>query len=186
MRYAYTNKVNKRVLEFILKELNLNETFEDTNSPMHKCLFSDDLIDIKTGYFNVERLNLLGVMHCRHDDIDDRYQNIWAIINPELKNSIPITKVNDLFQGFKILSIDALSDAFNGKNNDGEILYIDNLMYLSELNRRSKPILNKLNQSLSEEVENRTEISLQEFKSAVPEEVFTPTGFRLYVKLSRV
>ena len=86
MRYAYTNKVNKRVFEFILKELNLNKTFEDKDSPAYRSMFSDDLLDIHTGYFNVERLNLLGAMHCKHEDKKEQYQCFWAIINPELED----------------------------------------------------------------------------------------------------
>ena len=54
--------------------------------------------------------------------------------------------MKELLQELRVVSIDVIQDAFDVKNDIGEIQYIDSQMYLSDLELKSRPIMKKLNQ----------------------------------------
>ena len=112
MRYGFTGKVNKRIFQFILAELNISATFDNPESPMHKLMFGEELID-KDGFFRVERLLLLGLMHCKHEHPGKQYEHFWTYLNPELDSTIPVRKIHDLLNDIKLLSITVLQRALD-------------------------------------------------------------------------
>ena len=68
MRYAYTRKVNQRIFPFITEEIGMHFPFDKPESPQYRLIYNEVLLN-PNGEFVVERLQLLGLMRCKHPSV---------------------------------------------------------------------------------------------------------------------
>ena len=152
---------------------------------MYRLVYNKHLLDAD-GHFRAERLQLLGLMRCKHPDIDSRYMQFWEFVNPELQEEIPAGDVMDLIEEMAVMALPVLQEAFSGEDTKHKNLHPGVLKYLSTVEPKMEATVKLLCKQILRKGSNaydhtqRVTYSFRDFEKFVPSEILQPAGFRLY------
>ena len=122
-------------MPYITNELKMQFPYHQKESPMYQLVYNKHIIDAN-GHFRSERLQLLGLMRCRHQDVDARYEKFWDYLNPELMEELPAGDVMDLIEEMSIIALPVLQAAFSGEDIQNKNLYPGVLDYLATIEKK--------------------------------------------------
>ena len=94
-------------MPYITNELRMNFPYDEKDSPMYRMIFNKQIID-SNGHFRAERLHLLGLMRCRHLNIESKYSKFWDFVNPELDEKVKAGEIMNMIEEMAIISLPVL------------------------------------------------------------------------------
>ena len=94
-------------MPYITNELQMKFPYHQKESPMYRLIYNKHILD-NNGHFNSYRLQLLGLMRCKHPDIESKYTMFWEFANPELEQEIPAGDIMDLIEEMAIIALPVL------------------------------------------------------------------------------
>ena len=102
---------------------------------MYRLIYNKHILD-NNGHFNSYRLQLLGLMRCKHPDIESKYTMFWEFANPELEEEIPAGDIMDLIEEMAIIALPVLIEAFSGADVQNKNLFPGVLEYPSTIEQK--------------------------------------------------
>ena len=76
---------------------------------------------------------MLGLMRCKHPDIESKYTMFWEFANPGLEKEIPAGDIMDLIEEMAVIALPVLQEAFSGEDTQNKDLYPGVLQYLNTI-----------------------------------------------------
>ena len=122
-------------MPYITNELQMKFPYQEKESPMYRLIYNKHILD-NNGHFNSYRLQLLGLMRCKHPDIENKYTMFWEFANPELEEEIPAGDIMDLIEEMAIIALPVLIEAFSGADVQNKNLFPGVLEYLSTIEQK--------------------------------------------------
>ena len=110
---------------------------------MWLLLHNHQMLD-QDGWFLVDRLNVLGLMNCRHESLDMKYEAFWEYLNPRMDEEVPVKRLLHLMEEMRLVSHRLLKSAMAGVDKTGDKIYEAVLLYLDSLDPKVENCLNKL------------------------------------------
>ena len=99
-------------LEAIADKIGLKQEKLTTKQHLYseeKVILLDDEYTSKDGNVKTRELLLIGFMYCKKvdtfDDIDDKIQNLWYLVNPNCSTKVPVSHVQLLMRDMLYIAI---------------------------------------------------------------------------------
>ena len=102
-KFGYKNApFDDQIFKEVCKDIGLdhtkfdNEKKEDANKYACKVFKNRYLFD--KGTYDIKKLIVLGFLYCKHTSLEDKLDEFWALVNPEVAYSVTREQVKDILR----------------------------------------------------------------------------------------